>query len=685
MTAFRRLSSSTAPPVSLAEVRCLIAELVQPGHFFAGPGTVLASEHTPAEEGFWEIYKGRLLDGTQTRHRRTLEAWNVFLTGRTTPASAPREPVMSIKLDAEAGQLHVTRAVLCHAWEGYDAGGNVYLSREVQKWVRELVATVDLRRFTSLDELRIELIGRLFQAVVGVSRLPLTSREAPLPGFTLGELGYFHQPDLHDAAPMRSADELVARGLHAELADLERIKLLELLLRAGGEASEGREPPETPTRGPTPSLRPSLFLRRWQELGQTRADLLALLRNLFEEVSLSPWTDFVDQVLAFLRELTDTGTLRIEDTVDFLSYLLRQLARHLTAYDLVTFHHFGANYPDALLLDAALKEYLDLAGRRPDLFEGPITLPRLRRRALRQAWLLRRWYEGHPVPDAPTSQGENARVLPPPHVRVPEEQIVNPIKRTRRLFTDAPRTRELDEHGRRLLTTSIHDLTHPDELRELGMALYLDRPLGVFKAPGEPDQTLLFSYEAFSRTIAERRLRYLHEQLHLFTDTQEYEARLRQLHAPVLVLGVPLQPRTYRHRPEPVSLDDAFKAADDFLLLRSTRRSVTDFLTHFDFAPLSRCLNLEWLSPQRRVLIVRSATEPGVLMLHDAELHLRLEVQVEAERGYVLQRDAEYPAAGLRARRMWQQGEPPREQELRGAGMVVLPRADYLERVDQTH
>ena len=54
--------------------------------------------------------------------------------------------------------------------------------------------------------------------------------------------------------------------------------------------------------------------------------------------------------------------------MDFLGWLLRQIGRHLTAYDLVTFHHRGANYPDALVLDAVLKAYLARIEREPELF-----------------------------------------------------------------------------------------------------------------------------------------------------------------------------------------------------------------------------------------------------------------------------------------------------------------------------
>src|SRR4029077_11042057 len=134
-----------------------------------------------------------------------------------------------------------------------------------------------------------------------------------------------------------------------------------------------------------------------------------LMRTMFNEVSLSPWTDFVERALAFVRRLVEGGHLTVAAHVDFLVYGLRQLGRHLTAYDLVTFHHRGANYPDALLLDLVVKEYLRLIELSPELFALEAgDRGRLRRRALRQGWMLRRHYEGHLVPDAPTSPGENA-------------------------------------------------------------------------------------------------------------------------------------------------------------------------------------------------------------------------------------------------------------------------------------
>src|SRR5262249_9424143 len=189
--------------------------------------------------------------------------------------------------------------------------------------------------------------------------------------------------------------------------------------------------------------------------------LFSMVGELFNEVSLTPYTDFVDKTLALINEFEMRGHLPALLVAALLAGILSRLGGHLTAYDLVTFHHRGANYPDALLLDAALKAYLRLIERNPTLFgsaaqdndekaspkvgrvsatssSGSFTLAdeanskRSPRCSLVRSWLLRRQYEGHLVPDAPTSPGENARVLPSPHVRVPEEQILDTSQRTKR-------------------------------------------------------------------------------------------------------------------------------------------------------------------------------------------------------------------------------------------------------------
>src|SRR5262249_19558241 len=126
---------------------------------------------------------------------------------------------------------------------------------------------------------------------------------------------------------------------------------------------------------------------------------------------------------------------------------------------------------------------------------------RLRRRALRQAWLLRRQYESLAVPDLPTSPGENARVLPPSHPRVPEEQVLQPGRRRRKLYEGDPLP--MNEAVRKVLRAAALDLLEdPRERRELGTALFLDRPFGVGKQAAEPDGTLLLASLAYSRSIA---------------------------------------------------------------------------------------------------------------------------------------------------------------------------------------
>ena len=172
---------------SVDAIRGLLADVLRPDNFFVGTGLVLDWKHDPAEELPWEIFRGRLLPPAQTRLHKTFEAWGGF---RVDDGKRAETPLLSLKLDWPAKQVHVTRGIYSRVWEGYHAGDNVYLSRETCAWVQELVGTVELTRFTSIEQLRDELICRLFQAVVGTSRLPLTSLEAPLPEFSLGRLAY---------------------------------------------------------------------------------------------------------------------------------------------------------------------------------------------------------------------------------------------------------------------------------------------------------------------------------------------------------------------------------------------------------------------------------------------------------------------------------------------------------------
>jgi hypothetical protein len=630
-------------------VQELAAEMMAAENFFVGPGLSLRWEHVPAEDVSWEVFRGRLLDPAHTRKRQSFESWNVYqVGGLLEPAgqvSQERcaEPLLSLKLDAEAGQLYVVRGLDSYAWEGYDAGSNVYLSRERRKWVRELVATLDLVRLgPDRATLCDELSCRLFEAVVGTSRLPLSSVEAPLPAFSFGQLFYCYRPGTASTGPLRTWEDLVRACLPLPLNRLEQARLMETFLRAVPETEWAVADEE--------------FVRCWSELGRRPEELLALLREMFNGVSLSPYTDLVDRTRALLRLLERQGFFTSAQVVDFLGHLLRQVGRHLTAYDLVTFHHRGANYPDALLLDAVLKDYLDYCERQPDLFsdaggqdEMERRVRRLRRRALRQGWLLRRRYEEHPVPDRPTSPGENSRVLPPAHPRVPEEQILQTNRRARRLYTDDSLGGRLGEEVSGLLRQSFLDLEHADERRELGLGLFLDRPLGAGKAPGEPDQTLLLTSMAFSRSVARQRLLALARDL----TPHPSEADLARLEAGLEFRGLPVA-ELPGGRPGSVALSDARLAGPDFVFLRTLPCSLSALLAQFDLSPLTDRFDLDFLLVARRALITSCPGSVPGLLIRDEDLRPRLELELRLEHGYERRAGQESPADGLLAVRVWQ-------------------------------
>jgi hypothetical protein len=634
-------ANTSSSPVTADAVRAVCAEVLRPAHFFLAEGLTLKGEHVAAEVDRWEVFQGRLLDRPYTRQQKTFAAWNVFLADGQERSG---EPLLALKLDEAAGELHVLRGVEAYVHEGFDAGGGVIETRERRRWVRELAGTVRLSEFAAAGELRDEVACRLFRAVVGASRLPLHSVEAPLPAFSFGKLFYRYGPDVApDAGPLRTAAEL-ADSLAQSWSPVEYAKLLETCLHAADVAAVAAR-----------------FATRWAALGRTGEDLVRLLRTLFNEVSLTPWTGIAERTLAFLAAWESTAVLRDDQVTDFLAHLLRQAGRHLTAYDLETFHHRGANYPDALLLDAVLRAYLACINRQPAAFtaapaddDTTAARKRLRRRALRQGWLLRRRYEGHPVPDAPTSPGEHARVLPPEYPRVPEEQLLQPARRKKQLYAGDPLL--LGAGGDAVLRDSVADLDHPDELRELGLALYLDRPLGDAKAPAEPDATPLLASEAFSPSLAAGRLATLvREGLLSEGDRAALAARLRE---PAIGGGLPLEAIGVPRRPGTVALTDARMAAGDFVFRRTVPGAVRALLEAFDFAPLAARFDLAWLTAGRPVLVTRSPR--GTIAAYDENCRQRLELAL-AQGGYTNRGGVEYPAGGLLAVRVWEEG---------GAGLV---------------
>src|SRR5262245_50029482 len=218
---------ASCSPCGLDDVRRLIAQVLDRDHFFAAPGLTLSLHKAHDETIPWEVFRGRLLDAAQTRLHKSFVAWDLHADGEHFGG-----PILSVKLDPAAGEVHVTRALLCHVWEAYDAGGNVILSREVRKWVRELVGTIVLDQLPNAVELRDELMGLIFQAIVGTSRLPLTSVESPLPAFVFGQLAYFFHDGPAPATPMTTCQDVIRREPAAGLSWRERTKWLEFLLRS---------------------------------------------------------------------------------------------------------------------------------------------------------------------------------------------------------------------------------------------------------------------------------------------------------------------------------------------------------------------------------------------------------------------------------------------------------------------
>jgi hypothetical protein len=525
----------------LSTIRTLADELLGLDRFLCAAGIVLNRREDHAEES-WEVFQGRLLGETQTRLRKSLYRFQVCLG---------EQPLVSLSFDAEANVLHLLRYVESYVHEGYDSGGNVFLTRESQRWQRELLESFALDT-VPVSVLRHELTLALERAFTG-TRLPLTPVEAPHPLFSVGRVHYPGQSH----------------------------RILEFRLRRGDALAE------LPT--------------------------FAELHQMFLDVSLSPWTDFIARVFALLSRSTDQ-----DDVIDFQCRLLRLLCRHLTAYDLILFHHRGANYPDALLLDLLLRNLL----RHPEAFLGEHA--RLRRRALRQGWLLHRRYQGHLVPDVPTSPGEHQRVYPEPLQRVPQEQLLQTNTRTRTLF-DEPLL--IPETIQSLL---LADLTHPAESLELGLALFLDRPFGGAHGPVAPDATPMLASLAYSPTIAQSRLQTL---------AQEWERQRPE----DSVLNTPLpQPRGIALerigppvRMGTLSLADAARVASDFVFLRTVGENVHRF----------RQMIGQELGEV--MLIARSPTGPGV-SVYDHAYRETARVDANLAGGYIRREGTEYPALGWR-------------------------------------
>ncbi len=600
------------------KVRAAASAILRGGCFFVAGRRRLRIERRDCESVPWEVFRGHLLDPAHARQVTDFESWNVFLDDVELTSLAP---LASVLWQHEHRRVYVARRILTHGFEAYEDSPGVILSRPTQKWVAELVGTIELEGLGNAA-LERELATYVLLAVIGTSRLPITSLESPLPGFSLGQLGYV--PGLAESDDAwRDPPDFLRAALVGERPIVHQVKALETALRAASSEQVAAI---------------ADVLGQAAKRHATEPDWLPrLFRALFQGAALSPYTEFVDRLIGVLMELTYRDLPGGAVVIDILSYMLRHLCRHLTAFDLSVFHNFGANYPDALFLDALLTAYLRLIDAHPALFErqnGDASAveghKRRRRRALRQACLVRKRYEGHPVPDAPTSMGENARVFPASFVRVPEEQIVDVSKRRRKLFDTQPLESQLSERARRVLWASLADLENPIELRELGMAQFLARPLGLFKQPGEVDRTPLLSYEAFGRLTAKARLGQIKSAGWIGAETH---GKLVPALEALPVTGVAADAVAVLERPAVVSLADARRAATDFVFLRTTRGSLAELLAHYDLRPLAAAApeTCAWLTSAQPKLLVEHAPQEtprarSTLRICDSAANPRLEI-----------------------------------------------------------
>jgi hypothetical protein len=412
------------------------------------------------------------------------------------------------------------------------------------------------------------------------------------------------------------------RCISEGISSQEHARILEVALRAATSAQ---------IAGVSDAL-----ARRWAELALSAGEISSITRTLFNQMALSPYTSFVDNLVATLLRLGEGGTLQRDQIIDIIGYMLRHLVRHLTAFDLVKFHNEGANYPDALMLDSLLKAYINLIDLQGESFEDAAgdghaqgRTKRLRRRALRQAGLMRKQCEGLAVPDAPTSPGENRRLLPQPFTVVPDEQLFDLSSRSRRLFAEEPIERAIGDRAAGVLQQNIDDLDADEELQELGMAVFLDRPLGWFKRIDEPDRTPLLSYESFSRRIAADRVRALRRWGLINRDrTEQLIDRVRNQ---LSINAVPVAAFLGHSRGSVVALEDAKRAAMDFVFLRTTRRSLDSLLSQYDLRPLRDHAPevWKWLTQTRHVLLIRTPRLPSdrgaFIIAYDQEMRPRVE------------------------------------------------------------
>lgn len=649
-------------PVSAHLLEPAVAAAWADRHWVVSSPWQIRREQRPSEIRRWEVFRGVLVDPDLTREESLIQSWEIYfdlsehrarqyptpmssdianLATPSIPSATPRGSVLAIRHLIAADAVGVTRGYLVQGIRPV-ADGKVIHAEPGLRWHEELIAFRSLKRCGD-PELASWLEHALFLAVVGTSRLAVASVETPLPLWSAGllhyHLGNWQEPD---SWWRPQTDPWLERA---------RIARCDFSLRQTPE----QQLPEVALNVVVSALRAGC-----------EAALADTLRQLFRGLSLTPATQIIDGFLLLLRTWREqTSQPRIWTVL--VTDLVRQLGRHLNAFDLRRFHNQGANYPDALFVDGLTRLLLSWS-HDPDLAE-PLLLAARWRRSM----------EGLPVPDVPTSPGEVVRIHPSEAVRQQAEaevcrkverlqkQIRDPSTRQRRLFVDDPLEARLPpDWTTRWRQTRL-------EVWELGRALFLDRPLGIPKVRQRMlvDGTPLVSYLAFSRIRAEQALRDLRAwnwidrdlESQLLSDLERRPVR------GLAVADLPLlQPR-----PGVVCLEDARLAAADFVITAITAAGRAELLAGGEFDQPGWEALLAWLRSRECRLIVRSprprlVQEPrAFLTAYDIHLQPRCEFALpapEEDISYVQRPGREDLADGLILIHVWDdQGQEQRLPE----------------------
>jgi hypothetical protein len=241
---------------------------------------------------------------------------------------------------------------------------------------------------------------------------------------------------------------------------------------------------------------------------------------------------------------------------------------------------------------------------------------------------------------------------------------LQPLRRRRQLFVNDPLPGLLTEQTRSLLLQSVSDLQQIDERIELGLGVFIDRPLGYGKAIGEPDRTPLLAHEAFSPALARQRWRQLQELCGVSDWPSFFE------HDPC-PLGLPCAELADCPRPT-AALADVRKVANDFVIVRTLPGVLGEFLSAFDWRPLLQKYRLRFLADRsvRLCVEVLRAGQP-VLAIYDGQLRRRLEMVVDVSQGYAMRAGVEVPRAGLRVMTVAEDTDDPAVLVFGEGGEVV--------------